>query len=287
MKHLLKFCLFVVLFIGSLFAQAKENIAVFDFKALNVSAADAAAISDFVRTALVNTGGYTVLERSNIDKILAEQGFQQTGCTTEECAIQIGKLLNVQKAVIGSYSKVNDLNFITANIIDMETSRIIISKRVNFKDIGDVDSAVDKLVSFITGEQKKTQVTHVGNFGIGFHNLGSSLRYFAGAATLEAKVIFGDDFNAFGPRLYINLNPKSNTVVYIGGEYCKINGETELQKFTGTMASAFIGMELFVSNKLSVIIDIGPSVVNLSSEFNNVDVASSYAVGNIGFNLYF
>jgi len=285
-------------------AKRKENIAVFDFKALNVSAADAAAITDFIRTSLVNTGKYTVLERGSMDKILAEQGFQQTGCTTEDCAIQMGKILNIQKAIIGSYSKVSGLDFITASVIDMKTSKITISKRVKFGDIDDIDSVIDNLVSLIIGdEQSVKEIDDIDekirkmeqgifknekpNFGIGLHNLGGSLRYFAGITTLEAKGVFGDGFNAFGPRLYINLNPKSNAVIYIGGEYSLISGESELQKFTGTASGAFIGLELFISNKFSFLLDIGSYAIALDSEFDNIGVSDNYNVGNIGVNLYF
>jgi len=142
---------------GSLFANLPKgtNIAVLDFTAVNVSAADAVAISDFVRTALVKTKIFNIVERNNIDKILAEQGFQQTGCTTEECAVRIGKVLNVQKAIIGSYSKVENMHFITADVIDIETEEITDSKRVQFNSLADISSAIDRLASFISGVEIK------------------------------------------------------------------------------------------------------------------------------------
>lgn len=345
------------------FAHAKENIAVLDFKAAKVSVADSAAaiaISAFMRTALVKTKRFNVMERKKINKILAEQGLQETGCATKECAVQIGKLLKVQKAIIGSYRRVRNLHFITAKVVDIRTGKIIRSEKVKVANLTKLDSAIDKIVSLIKNDlespeiqeklrkseerkakklaiqteklRKKQRIEeqerqediketklfakqkrmkkvwqkiagqkklkkrrekiaakpeHIGNFAIGFHSIGGSLRYFAGIATLEAKAVYGATFNAFGSRLYLNLNPYSNAVIYIGGEYSVINGESELQKYTGTATGAFIGIELFTSDNFSFLLDIGPYTITLNSEFDGVAVSSSYSVGNIGINLYF
>jgi hypothetical protein len=43
-----------------------------------------------------------------MEKILAESSFQQTGCTSSECAVQIGKILNVKHMIVGSLSKLMD-----------------------------------------------------------------------------------------------------------------------------------------------------------------------------------
>ena len=126
--------------------KGRENIAVMDFTALNTSASDASAVAEFTRGALVNVEKFNVLERNNMDRILAEQGFQATGCTTQECAVQMGKILNVQKAIIGSISKVGSAYFITANVVNIETSKIVSSKRVKFRDLSNVDLAIDQLV---------------------------------------------------------------------------------------------------------------------------------------------
>ncbi|MEW6040075.1 MAG: CsgG/HfaB family protein, partial [Elusimicrobiota bacterium] len=103
----------------------KMNLAIADFQAKNVSAADASIVADFLRTELVNIGYFNVIEKANMDKILAEAAFQQTGCTTSECAVQMGKLLNVQKMVVGSLSKLMDTYYITVNLVDVETGKII------------------------------------------------------------------------------------------------------------------------------------------------------------------
>ncbi|MEW6557898.1 MAG: PorV/PorQ family protein [Elusimicrobiota bacterium] len=109
---------------------AGENIAVADFVAKNVSSADASIVADFLRTELVKTEKFNVIEKANMDKILAEAAFQQSGCTTSECAVQIGKLLNVRQMVVGSLSKLMDTYFITVNVVNVETGKILQSESI-------------------------------------------------------------------------------------------------------------------------------------------------------------
>ncbi|MFH1416208.1 MAG: CsgG/HfaB family protein [Elusimicrobiota bacterium] len=133
MKRLLLIILLILTHINLTYAIPKENdisnIAIAEFEAKNVSAMDASAISDFVRTAFVNSKLFKVLDRINMSAILEEQKFQMSGCTTQECAVKMGKILNVQKIIIGNLTKLADLYFITASVIDVETGQILISER--------------------------------------------------------------------------------------------------------------------------------------------------------------
>jgi len=106
-------------------AGEKINLAVADFAGKNVSAADASIVADFLRTELVNTQMFNVMDRANMETILSEQKFQLSGCTTEECAVKMGKLLNVQQIVVGSLSKLLDTYYITVNLVDVETGKIL------------------------------------------------------------------------------------------------------------------------------------------------------------------
>src|SRR5437763_647630 len=107
--------IYVALFVPSVACAAdRSNIAVLDLKANNSSQSDAAAISGFVRTAVVRADLWNVVDKGNMDRILAEQAFQQTGCTSQECAVKLGKLLNVQKMIVGDYTVLENTRFINA-----------------------------------------------------------------------------------------------------------------------------------------------------------------------------
>ncbi len=107
------------------FAKEKETMAVAEFVGKNVSSMDASVLSDFVRSALVETNEFRVVSRGNMATILAEQKFQATGCTDQECAVQIGKILNTQKIIIGTLSKLARTYYITINLVNVETGEIV------------------------------------------------------------------------------------------------------------------------------------------------------------------
>ena len=101
-------------------ASDKVNIAVMDLKGSDISEMEATTVTELLRTELINTGYFNVVEKANMDKVLQESGFQQSGCTTEECAIQIGKILNVRKMIVGSVLKSLGTYIINIRFIDVE-----------------------------------------------------------------------------------------------------------------------------------------------------------------------
>ena len=46
---------------------------------------EAATLTDRMMSELVNTNAVIMVERNQMDEILSEQGFQQSGCTSSEC----------------------------------------------------------------------------------------------------------------------------------------------------------------------------------------------------------
>ena len=82
--------------------ENKPNIAVLDFEALAIKKMEAVTLTEKLRGELVKTRKFTVIERGQMDEILKEQEFQMSGCTSQECVVEVGQLLNVQQMMIGS-----------------------------------------------------------------------------------------------------------------------------------------------------------------------------------------
>lgn len=95
-------------------------IAVIDFEAKGVSRQDAMSLSEWLRTELINTNQFKVIERSAMNAILKEQAFTMTGCTDTSCAVQVGKMLSARKMLVGSVELWNNKVFINGRIIDVE-----------------------------------------------------------------------------------------------------------------------------------------------------------------------
>ena len=108
-------------------ASRRSTLAVASFDPQNVSAGDAAVIADMFRSELVKQGRFDVVEKSNMDKILMEQAFQQSGCTTAECAVKLGKILNVRYLVVGSFGKLMDQYVVSFRMVETETAKVVFS----------------------------------------------------------------------------------------------------------------------------------------------------------------
>ena len=101
-----------------------QTMAVLEFEGKGISQTDASALSDRLNNELYKLGEYRLVERNQINEILIEQGFQQSGCTSDECVVEVGKLLGAQKMVAGSISKVGEVYSVSARIIDMQSGEI-------------------------------------------------------------------------------------------------------------------------------------------------------------------
>ena len=107
------------------FSFAKTTLAVLDFEGRNISQGEALTLTDRFRNEIIKTNRYIVVERAAMDEVLKEQGFQQTGCTSNECAVEVGALLGVQQMIIGSIGKVGDIFTVSVRIIDIQTGKIL------------------------------------------------------------------------------------------------------------------------------------------------------------------
>jgi TolB-like protein len=117
-------CLIILLITGICTGQ-RVNIAVLDLDPTGVSVEDSRFLSDRLRTELFETGSFQVIEREKMEEILNEQGFQNTGCTSVECAVEIGQLLNVNRIVAGALGKIEDIYSISLRMIDVQTGAIV------------------------------------------------------------------------------------------------------------------------------------------------------------------
>jgi len=126
--HIYRIVSTLLLLLLPLFSQEKpKNIAVADLDAIGESEQDVSVLTNKLRNDLILLGTYNVIERGDMDKILAEQKFQQTGCTSQECAVEIGQLLNVSHIVSGSISKLSTLHYVNVKLINVQTGQVEVS----------------------------------------------------------------------------------------------------------------------------------------------------------------
>jgi hypothetical protein len=261
----------------------KNNLAVAEFSGKNVSQADASIVSDFVRTEIVKTDEYNIVEKANMEKILAEAAFQQTGCTTSDCAVQLGKILNVQKMIVGSLSKLEGAYYISANLVDVETGKIDRSESVNCEKATDLKSAAEDLADSLVSktEARPTGRIHRKWFALGLGNPYLSAVFNIGnKLTLEGRFATDTDLkletNLYALRFYWNFRkPKYNP--YLAFEYgvftfqgLSLNAPT-FTMTKGYMAGVYPGVEFFVTKNLSVNGDIGASYIDANGVVSGIE----------------
>ncbi|MGB7566274.1 MAG: CsgG/HfaB family protein [Chitinivibrionales bacterium] len=112
---------------------ASGYAAVMRFESISIDSGVSMVITDIFTNQIQANGKYRVMERSQMNKILSEQGFQSSGaCNSTECAVEIGRLLSIDKMFIGSIGKLGKSWFINIRIVDIRTGEIVsnVSKQV-------------------------------------------------------------------------------------------------------------------------------------------------------------
>jgi len=106
-------------------APGPLRLAVADLAPRSVAASDAAIAGDWLRSDLVSSKAFVVLERQQMERVLAEQSPRRTGCTSEDCAVQLGRLLSVQRIVVGSFGKVQGAFVLDVRVVSVESGAVV------------------------------------------------------------------------------------------------------------------------------------------------------------------
>jgi len=127
------------------------RIAVMGFSAQGVSKSLADRVAELIRIEMVNTGRFTVIERSRLDVIIKEHGLQRSGCTDESCAVRIGRLLAANKMLIGTVMRLGGLIVITSRLVDVEKGSVEFAAKQDAKKEDDLYTATGLLTKKLTG----------------------------------------------------------------------------------------------------------------------------------------
>ncbi|MBL0716679.1 MAG: hypothetical protein JJV89_01400 [Desulfosarcina sp.] len=149
------FWLVLVIFISINIAEAKEEIAIMDLKPIGVDVNLAAAVSENLRTMIIQTETYEVIERNQIKQILNEYKLSESGLTDEKKALKIGKIANVHKIIIGSINKIFTAYTINVRVLQVETGIIIKAKKIKIVSEANFPDKIDELALLVTESEKK------------------------------------------------------------------------------------------------------------------------------------
>jgi TolB-like protein len=192
-----KLILIALILTSTLFSEQK-NVAILPFDAVGVSEQESQVLTNKLGSEMVKLGTYAILDRSEMKNILKEQGFQQSGCTSSECAIEVGQILGVAYMVSGSIGKLEDIYYVEIKLIDVTTSKIL--KNVDRSVEGGLKNVLIQAIPQIAAELSGKAVT-----------------------TPQKEVLQPYQQNAYNGRPISNSTVKIST--YNKGSWIYVNGE--------------------------------------------------------------
>ena len=162
MQHILKSLPYLLLLSLIVAQEPTRTLAVLDFEPRGINSLEAATLTDRFTSEIGKTEAMLLVDRTMVEEILKEQGFQQSGCTTDECAVEVGALLGVQFMISGSIGKLGETYTIDAKMVSVESGASVETRNVTY--IGKVDGLVTEILVGKKEEirsQKKTITTNV------------------------------------------------------------------------------------------------------------------------------
>ncbi|HXP90103.1 MAG TPA: CsgG/HfaB family protein [Fibrobacteria bacterium] len=124
-------------------------VAVMPLTAEGVDDASALVVTDALSDQLMRDGRVRVMERTQMEKILKEQGFQQSGvCDGTDCALVMGKLLAIDRMVVGSLGKLGESYTLSVRVVDVASGEVLGSARRMRK--GAIDDVIADLLPLVT-----------------------------------------------------------------------------------------------------------------------------------------
>ncbi len=143
MQRMINIFPFLLLLSLSVAQNPIQTVAILDFEARGVSQNEAESLSSRFRSKFTEIGAYKTVEQAMMDNIIEEQGLQQTGCTTDECAVEIGNLMGVQFMISGSIGKIGQTYTIDSKIVSVETGQTVLSKQLTYE--GEIDALINEM----------------------------------------------------------------------------------------------------------------------------------------------
>ena len=136
------FLFLILIFLSSICLYAEEplRISVLDFETSNVSQQEMYLFTDYISAQIGKDTQYILIDRRQRENILDEVAFSQSGCTDEDCQLEIGRLLSANTIIGGSLGSIGStylLNMYLVNVHTGETLQTISEKYGSLEDLVD------------------------------------------------------------------------------------------------------------------------------------------------------
>ncbi len=227
-------------------AQLKKRIAVSRFEDRTGSGYHSLGdgVADMLATALVKTKKFVVLERQEMEKVMQEQQFSNSGFVTQETASQIGKILGVELLVIGSVSEFGTKESNIGGGVSLFGGGLTTKKARAAVDVRLVNVMTGEIIAAekAEGEESSTGI-RVNYADLDFNNLNSWDDTDIGKATRQAV-----------DQVVVMITENMEKVPW-SGKILRVNADGTVLMKPGSEGNVEVGMEFDVFRAGEEIID--------------------------------
>lgn len=175
----------------------KTRIVVTDFKGIGVPESTSISVSEMIRTDLSNYRKIQIVEKYRLDAVLKEIAFQQTGCTNTECAVKVGSLLDANKTIVGTVTKLDSTIIISGRLIDVRTGAVDASRTEKVTSENELIAAAKSFTESIAKHYKSEEDISTDKYPLedinpANHDLILSLGYDVWAKHVYTRMESGD-----------------------------------------------------------------------------------------------
>lgn len=195
----------------------KIRLAIMDFESIGKGLGDGEmgrAVAENLRTELIQTGKFIVIERSSILKVFEEQQFQFSGAIDQETAVKVGKITGAERLVMGSLTKFGTTFTINIRFIDVETGIATKAEKLRCKNENDIPIIIEGIVKLILGEEWSRPQTVKIPGGTGMGTFLTPPRKTVTSAPSRAR---GNNWVMFGMRFAQNFAPIDKEEIVVPG----------------------------------------------------------------------
>ncbi|MBU0935544.1 MAG: CsgG/HfaB family protein [Spirochaetes bacterium] len=151
MKKIIVVVLLFFYFIPIYCQEALRRVGVLEFSANDVTESEARIIGELFTTELVATSLFEVVDRRNIEILLAEMEFQMSAVIDQSAAANIGRILSLGYIIYGSVSRLGESYIINVQLLNVETAQIEASARERFSKIEESYDVMNTIAVTLAG----------------------------------------------------------------------------------------------------------------------------------------
>jgi Tol biopolymer transport system component len=144
-------------------AAEQPAVAIIEFEAKNCDQGIADAVGEILRTEIIATGKYRVIERAQLARVMEEHAFQLSGLVDASTVAELGKLVGADYVAVGSVSGLGGTYTMAVRFIDVETAEAALGRTETARDEAGLPDVCRRLASALTGLPYSGSSTYTGS----------------------------------------------------------------------------------------------------------------------------